>query len=193
MTTFTGQVSQSSDDAASLGQAGTPSITVTTVNTANKASANFEITGSRFQNVTIPNGATISSAIFSFNFVNSTNTGTAKMDCEAHDNASTYTTVTGNLGSTARPLTGNTVTLTGSAITSTGFQAMPDIVTPVAAVLNRAGWASGNALSCMLTGQGPSGSSIIVNQWDQSPADGAEISITYSSGGVVQNLLMGVP
>jgi hypothetical protein len=182
MTTFTGQVSQSSDDAAQLGSGGTASIVVTTVNINSKVSTNFELSGFRWQNVTIPNAAVISSAIVSLNFALAVNTGDNHLDCQAADNAATFAATAANLGSGTRPLTGNTVEFNTALITSSGFQPIPALTVPVQAVISRAGWITGNSLVAISTSNSTTGNTCTVNMWDLSAADGAEISITYASG-----------
>ncbi len=122
-----------------------------------------QLIGIRFGNIDIPQGATINRAYIQF-----TNKGDkapvmgdAYVTGEAADNAATFTSAAFNI--TGRTQIADSITWAGSTDASWGtttggaagsLQRTPDIKTIVQAIVNRAGWISGNALVLMLKGSG---------------------------------------
>ena len=113
--------------------------------------------GLRFPGVTVPNGATVTGAYVQFQ-VDEVSTGAASLmvQAQATDNAATFTTATRNVSTRARttasvpwsPPGWSTVGARGTA------QQTPDLRTLIQEVVNRTGWASGNALAFIVTGSG---------------------------------------
>jgi len=110
----------------------------------------------RFNNITIPNAATITSAILKVKS-NDTASGAVVVyvGCSNEDNA----TMPSDAGVAAgRSYAGSTSTwTTGNWNNGTTYDS-PDFTSSVQAVVNRAGWASGNSLLIMLRNTGGSGS-----------------------------------
>lgn len=172
MTTLNLQTGASSDDARENG--GTMGLTATTL----LISGPGHILGFRWTGVTIPQGTTLTSATLSF-YVTGTADDTPNgvaVAAQAADNAGTFTTATNDIS--GRSLT-STVTWSGSNI-GAGWQTI-DVTTPIQAVINRAGWVSGNALVVIVTGV--TGASIRVDAYDGTPANAAKLDIVYTSGG----------
>jgi secreted PhoX family phosphatase len=122
-----------------------------------------QLIGIRFGNIDIPQGATINRAYIQF--ANKGDKapvmGDAYITGEAADNAATFTGTAFNIS--GRTQVADSVTWTGSTDASWGttaggaagaLQRTPDIKTIVQAIVNRAGWVSGNALVMMLKGTG---------------------------------------
>ena len=119
--------------------------------------SNNQLVGMRFTNVTIPNGATISSAYIQFQ-VDETNSGATSVNIQgqAIDDAPTFTT--GNSDISSRSRTSATVPWTLVPWTTVGEagpdQRTPDITSVIQEIINRPGWASGNDLVIIVTGSG---------------------------------------
>jgi hypothetical protein len=162
--TWSGQVQASSDDAEEeddLG--GIPNLTGTTVDPCHSATA----CGFRFNNVTIPNSATITAANVTFDVESSNGVlpGCA-VYMQAADDPLTFTTAKFNVSH--RTTTTNYGTFSA---TSTGWTASTDISAAVQEVVDRqpvngvGGWASGNSM-VVLTWFGPAAGGGAVYTWD---------------------------
>ena len=128
--------------------------------------------------MTVPNAATVSSAVISF-YVTSTSNDTpngAPVAMQDADNAATFTTTASDIS--ARALT-STVAWSGANI-GAGWKTV-DVTAAVQAVVNRAGWASGNALVAVINGA--SGTDLTITAWDGTPANAAKLDITYVDAG----------
>lgn len=149
----------------------------------------FWYSGFRFPNVTIPNGATITSAVINFtarsNF--SMTAGiTVDIYCENVDNSADFAT-TADVVDRARttataawsaPNTGTTDVAVNSA----------DFTTAVKEVVDRAGWASGNALMVLLReSAGTAGESADYYFYENSTTKCALLTINYTTGGGVNS------
>ncbi len=115
---------------------------------------NIVSVGLRFQNVTVPQGATIESAyiiLTSHEDKDAADTSKLTIKCEATDNAATYTD---NELFTTRDLTSGEVkwTVTTEWVIWEQYQT-PELKTIVQEVINRTGWSSGNALSFIFQGE----------------------------------------
>lgn len=174
MPTINLQVAASADDARQ-GGAGTVSITGTTMSVG----ATGEWAGVRFNNVTIPQGATISSATASF-YV--TTTASDDPDVIVYgddvDDAAAFTTTNNDIS--GRTLTTASTTWQGTAV-GTGFKTV-DVTTSVQEIISRGGWASGNDLALILDGQ--STNVVVIRAYDGTPSEAAKLDITYTSTSV---------
>ncbi len=119
--------------------------------------SNDQLVGMRFTNVTVPNGATISSAYTQFQ-VDETNSGATSVNIQAQDidDAPTFSTSSNNISSRSR--TSASVAWAPAAWSSVG-EAGPDQRTPnikavIQEIVNRPGWASGNDMVIIITGSG---------------------------------------
>jgi hypothetical protein len=166
VTTLTLTIGASSDDAYQGGfqntatRGDTSSATMFLTGLSSESPANPQILGShggndavaagfRFTGVTVPQGTTITSAVLTLTPSASYTSGgviAINIGCQYADNPTTFTSSAGNLNTTARPrttaFTGPTSIKTVTAGTAINFT----ITTAVQEVINRAGFASGNAI-----------------------------------------------
>ncbi len=106
--------------------------------------------GMRFPNLVIPQGATITSAEIEFE-VDEIDSGTTNVVVYGQnaDNAATFTTANSNISS--RPSTTATVAWAPPAwVAVDAKQVTPNLASIVQEVVNRPGWASGNAMVMMI-------------------------------------------
>lgn len=118
-------------------------------------STNVRSAGLRFTNVTIPPGSTINSAVLSLTAQSSLSTTTCALNvsCEDADNPGQWTNYTDFSG---RSRTASPITWTEGSETANSTYSPPDIKAAVQAVINRSGWASGNALIVYIDNNGSS-------------------------------------
>jgi uncharacterized protein YjiK len=115
------------------------------------------IVGTRFRNVAIPQGATITNAYLQFTADEIHNGATTlTVMGQAADNPAVFQNATANISS--RPTTTASASWTvapwlnvGDALTA---QRSPNLAAVVQEIVNRSGWASGNSLVLLLTGSG---------------------------------------
>lgn len=190
-TTLTRAVATGTDDAEECVAGGTG-----TVGAMDLTSSDLEIVldgtknqmiGVRFANITIPQGATIVSAYIQFATKGDKNAtlGDAVIRGEAADASLTYTATAFNI--TSRALTADSVLWPGSTSTTWGTtaagtagpdQKTPDLKNIIQAIVNRAGWVNGNALSIMLKGAGVRNA----YSYDGASASAPKLIVEYSSG-----------
>lgn len=143
----------------------------------------------RFTGVTIPQGATITSASFSMRgnstYNASPNVIKFHVSCQAADNAAALSTASGNLNSTTRARTTADTAWTQTSVTG-GSRSSVDITTAVQEVINRAGWASGNALVVLVDTHADT----TAGEWQDYDAyntggatNGPKLDIDYTVGG----------
>lgn len=107
--------------------------------------------GMRFTNVQIPKNANISSAAIEFTAtVNNISAGTKTIQGQAADNPATFTSTTNDV--TNRTKTAASVSWTLSNWSANQAYQTVDIKTIVQELVNRAGWASGNAMAFFVYG-----------------------------------------
>ncbi len=152
-------VAGSSDDAEERISTGTPDLASSDLELTfdgTSSSAN-QVVGVRFTGVTVPQGATITNASVQFQ-VNEVSIGACSLTIngEAADDAVTYTTATNDVS--ARPLTTAAVSWTPPDWTVVGErdvgQQTPDLQAVIQEIVNRSGWASGNAIAVVVNGTG---------------------------------------
>jgi hypothetical protein len=190
VTTLTRAVSSGSDDAEEYVPGGTG-----TIGSMDLSSSDLEImfdgtkkqlVGTRFTNVTIPQGASIVSAYIQFSNKGDKTPvlGTAVIRGEAANNSATFTT--NNFDISTRTLTTDSVSWPGSTSTTWGTttggtagpdQKTPDIKTLIQAIVSRPGWVSGNALSLVLNGEGVRNA----YSYDGSASGAAQLIVEYSA------------
>jgi hypothetical protein len=137
--------------------------------------------GLRFQNVTIPQGATINSATvtLSASDTNSTNTRLT-VTAEASDNAAPFTTANSNISS--RVTTTFTVDWNTANWSSGNSYQTPDIRDAIQEIVSRGGWSSGNAMVVIV---GPDTACSNANcdrsaeSYEGSPGQAALLTIDY--------------
>lgn len=109
--------------------------------------------GIRFPNVTIPKGATITAAWVDFTAKEAWSGATSlTFSSQAIDNAPAFTTAANDIS--ARTMNSATVAWSPSGQTVGLHYTSPSLVSLVQAVVNRAGWVSGNGLMIKVTGTG---------------------------------------
>ncbi len=151
--TANAQVSASANDATQSG-------TAVTLNGNSLRLAGITATGVRFTGLNIPQGATITNAYIQFTSDNSTssNSGspTVMIQGENVNNAAQFTTGSNNISNRS-----NTTASVNWAIPSWGTanqsganQRTPALTSVVQEIVNRSGWASGNAMVFKITGGG---------------------------------------
>jgi hypothetical protein len=180
MPTLTLQVGQSSDDASANSTTAAMNLTGTTVNWVAKISTSWVCSGFRWLNCTVPATATISACSWEPYFTSTTNTGTGFIWFQNNANPSTFTT-SETFGSFSR--LGSSVTWTPGTLGSAGFNSSPDLSSQFAAVIALGGYAAGNAVSILTEGDSTTGQTSTIDTYDNSSSEGAELSITYTSGG----------
>ena len=117
----------------------------------------FQLVGMRFNNLSIPQGATITNASIQFQ-ADETHSGATSLMIEgqATDNALTFTNANANISSRDRtnaiidwlPMPWITVGETGTD------QQTPDITSIIQEIIERPGWSSGNSLAIIISGSG---------------------------------------
>lgn len=178
MSGFSGQVTQSSDDAQQA-QSGTVSTTITTslIGLGSTPTTKANYWGCRFQNVTIPAGATISGSQLSVDATSAAGTMDATVYAQKVANPSTFTTTGSSISGYAS--TTNTTTW-NSALTASAYNASPDISAIITELIGQSGWVSGNAMMFILHALSSSVSGTIFN-YDSGSTEAAEIGVTYTT------------
>lgn len=152
-------------------------------------------TGNRFTGVTIPNAATINSASLIYTCAGtynaSPNVVALVVAAHASDNSGALATTGGDLNNTTRPqTTAASGTWTQTSITLNTEYSI-DITSVIQEIVNRAGWASGNAITilvCVL-------STTTVGEWqdywsyDGSTTKAPKLSVDYTAGGAATSLV----
>jgi hypothetical protein len=113
--------------------------------------------GMRFTGVAIPQGATITKAYVQFQVDQTSSVATdLTIQGEATDNAATFGSAAGDISSRSR--TGAAVPWTPPAWSNRNEagpdQRTSDVASVIQEIVNRGGWASGNALVIIITGTG---------------------------------------
>jgi hypothetical protein len=177
-TSITSQPAQGSDDANEDGSALTTNST--TLWFGNGASTSKSYLGLRFNNVTVPRGATITSAKLQ---VYSSQSQWIYVDvqfaAEASNNAATFST---SSKPSQRSLTTARVNHSsdGSWSANTWYD-LDDISSVIQEVTNRTGWQSGNSLVIILKGTGGSYGRKFIASYDGDPTYAPKLVITYQN------------
>jgi len=137
--------------------------------------------GLRFTGLTIPKGATIINAYIQFACDETGSTATSlTIKGENVDNSAAFTTASSNVSS--RVQTSAFVTWAPSAWSTVGqagtAQRTPEIKTIIQGIVNRTGWASGNALSIIITGTGKR----TAEAFEGSASLAPQLVVVYSTG-----------
>jgi len=176
------RVSQGSDDAEEITSSGSTNgdmdltSTLQLAQTGSSPKKNQAI-GVRFQKLRIPQGATITAARLEFE-VDATNAAATSLTIkgQAADSTTTFTSTDGNISS--RPTT--TASVSWSSVPDLAVNQKlisPNIAAVVQEIVNRAGWASGNAMSFIISGSGTKN----VESYDMEPGAAPLLRVTYSS------------
>lgn len=184
------QVNASGNDAHQVGNTTTCTINDATfgVGTSNTTDSPPETAAFRFTGVSIPQGAAISSASLKLCSNGDWLTINGIWYGEAADNSSIFV-VNENLNSRSHTTANFTWTenVNRAAGTFYGYPTTGDWTAIVQEIVNRAGWASGNAMSFLCLGNAVSSFAHgTVRAFDTSAASGAILTVAYfnSRGGV---------
>ena len=135
--------------------------------------------GVRFNNIDIPQGSTILSASIDFDSWHTSTKGSPKVSINGEnvDNSTTFTSNTNDISS--RPLTSATVDWTMPQFSSGDtWYSTSDLSPIVQEIVNRSGWASGNAMSFII---GTSSQNRAAEAHDDVANKAPRLSITYES------------
>jgi hypothetical protein len=143
--------------------------------------SNVQVVGLRFTNLTIPPGSTISSAFIQFAADEVWSVATnLTFAGEANDNSAAFTSAALNVS--GRPRTTATVAwapVPWTVVNEVGpNEKTPDLKSIVQQVVNRPGWASGNAMAFVVTGTGTR----TAVSFESNPTLAAKLIVNYSSG-----------
>jgi len=153
--------------------------------------------GARFTGVTIAQGTTITSATYTMKALATYNAGANVVaflvSGQAADNAGVFATSSGNLNNTNRPRTTavSSVWNQTSIVGETDYSI--DVTSCVQEIINRAGWASGNALVILVDPNTTNSQ----DEWqdyyayDNTPSKAPKLDITYTVGGATSLLPQG--
>ncbi len=177
--TVTSQVSLGTDDAEETLSSGamntnSPSLEMGEDNFA--GSSDFQRVGLRFKNMTIPVGATITSATITFTSNSNASDATSlTLSAEAADNPTAFSGSNSDLSSR----TATSASVAWSSVTAwtrgTAY-ASPDVSTIVQELVDRAGWASGNAMVFFVEGTGHRDA----QAYEADPTAAPELQVTYT-------------
>lgn len=136
--------------------------------------------GLRFTNITIPQGATITTAYIEFEVDEyDSDTTSLTIQGQAADNPSTFTTSSGDI--TGRTTTTASVSWNNIPTWSTAgdLEQTPSLTTIVQEMVNRSGWQSGNAMAFLIEGSGKR----VARSYDYSSGDAPRLYIEYTTSG----------
>jgi hypothetical protein len=149
----------------------------------NTTSTTSSYTGLRFTNVSLPKGATITSAQLQ---VYSSQSQWISMaiqvagDLSANSAAFSSTNLPGQRGLTTSKVTSTTDT---NWSTNTWYY-LPDITSVIQELVNQAGWQSGNSLSVIIKGTGNAYARKFVSSYEGSSTNSVKLAIIYQTGSV---------
>lgn len=176
MTTFTGQISQSTDD-GEQNSSGIVSLTGTLLPLSLGS-----WTALRFQNVTIPQGATINSATIS-GWATSAKNISSSIYANKVANAGAIPTTTNGISGLTR--TTANVSWAQNSLTASAFNVSPDISAVIQEIVNQGGWSIGNALTIILGNSENVTLAASFEAYDGSPSEAAQLTIDYIGGPVI--------
>lgn len=186
MPTINIQVSASSDDARNINGGAAKQINPVTQHLGKFNATDDYWNGFRWTNVTIPQGATITSAVLDLYSAQVTAGTTAKTIWYGVLEANTATFDTSTSYPEGKPRT--TASVTKDFSTSTwaglGFGVDPFDVTPlIQEIVNQGGWSSGNALALVAHDNGSANTNYVGHStYDRATDRGAKLAITYTTG-----------
>lgn len=182
------RVDASSDDAEQNAGTGSVNINGTTLDlTANGATQ--QQVGIRFNNVTIPPGATVTNAYVEFTAPASgtINTGNPTITIRAQnaDNAATFTTGANDISS--RATTSASASWTPANFTASATAQTGNISSVVQEVVNRAGWANGNSIAVIMSGAAANNFRR-AQSWDSSSTAAPRLYVQFTTSSTCNKL-----
>jgi uncharacterized repeat protein (TIGR01451 family) len=182
-------VAASSDDAEEEGPDGTSpgnmylnSSDIELVEDFEPSTSGTQQIGLRFEDVSVPPGATITNAYITFRAVAAdapnTNNESVSLTIEgqAADNPGTFTSTVNDISNRLR--TTASVGWSPVAWTSGTDYNTPDLSAIAQELVNRSGWSSGNSMVFIVTGSGSRSS----ESWDDPGSNPAQLTIEYTTG-----------
>ena len=186
MATVNLAVSASTDDARNLVPDSTFSAVVVTQHIGKFNTVDIYYNGFRWTGASIPQAATINSATITL-YAAGVNGGTTAKSIwygEAADNAATFSNTTANKPEGRAHTTASTAKDFATANWGTvGYNSGDtiDVTSIVQEIINRAGWASGNAIVIVATDNGSANTSYIGHStYDRAIDRGAKLDVTYT-------------
>jgi hypothetical protein len=176
VTTVEYQVGASADDAFEM------SGTVTLTDTSANIDATSEYFGARFTGVAIPQGATILRARLLLVLPTGNDDPLHTIYGDDADNAAQFTTGANDISgraATAAVVTWDSTDLGGDGAS---FIASPDIKAVVQEIVDRGGWASGNAMAIIVRGGATSTRDLQPTAYDAGAALAPKLVVTFSAG-----------
>lgn len=194
MTTFSARTIASTDDAdiADDGTTGYNDTRANVIAISDATAATRRNAGFRIHAVTIPNAATIDACDWTINIPSATNDDIdVEQKFTAEDDAATWSSGSAPYdGHRAFTVSGGTWSATAiGAISTTG----PDCKAALQAVVDRAGWASGQDVAGVFEGNTGTSRQINFRSWDGDSATSPLLTADYTAaGGARQLLTLGV-
>ncbi|HET6443307.1 MAG TPA: putative Ig domain-containing protein [candidate division Zixibacteria bacterium] len=173
------QISQSSDDVEETALDGSIDLASSDIELGDDPGFNEDQTeGLRFQNVTVPPGATITTAYLEFE-TDEVDTGATLVSiwAQASDDAPTFTSTVNNVTSRAKTAASISWDIPAWNIVDEHHQS-PELKDVVQEVIDRAGWNSGNSMAFVISGTG----SRTAESFDGEPAAAAQLHIEFIGG-----------
>ena len=176
MTTLDLQVSASTDDAYERGN-GTFDDTATTIRVTSNSNSSNQFHGAcRWDNVTVPAGATIDTAYIEM-YVDTTGADDPNFTLYGNDEDDPGA-ITDILGLTQTTASASYVTTgTGAGWYGSGVE----IKTIIQDIIDRAGWASGNAIVLIMWANSDTTENFIFQSYDGTPSNAAKLHIEYTA------------
>jgi hypothetical protein len=190
--TFTKRIESSSDDVEETAT-GTVSLNSDDIELVYDTwTTGNQIVGLRFNGVTVPKGATVTSAFIQFT-VDEISTGTCKLTIKGEnaDNAQAFGTARKNVSGRSR--TSASVSWNPANWTTTGAagtaQRTADLKGIVQEIINRAAWSSSNSMVFIISGSGKR----TAEAYNESPSKAALLTIVYTIPGIVKSGIQEAP
>lgn len=142
-----------------------------------------QIVGLRFQNVRIPQGATITSAIIEFEAAgNESGTTSLTVQGEDHNDSPSFTTTDNNISSRIKTTASVDWNNVPAWADGSRYQT-PDITNVIQEIVNRSGWCGNNSLSILIEGSGLRN----VKSFEASTTAAPKLSIAYDEASVTDS------
>ncbi len=140
----------------------------------------------RFDPVAIPAGATITAATFEARISDNTGRDDVYCDCQLED-ADDPAAPTDGTDFAARVMTSASTLWDETSVPTESFQGPGDLSDEVQEVVDRVGWATGQAMQVFLSGRTDETRRLEIDTYDNDSAHGATFDITYTeaAGGAV--------
>lgn len=179
--TFSVPISSSSDDAEETTSSGNMDLTSSDIELVDEGGTSNQYVGLRFNNLTIPAGATVSNAYIQFTVDEGTsNVCNLDIHAEAVLNASTFIDVDDNISSrTLTTASANWIPPSWPTVGLAGTdQRTPNLSSVVQEIIDMGGWTSGNSIAFIVTGTGERTADSYDGDIDTAP----ELFIEYTTG-----------